>query len=169
MRLDKVYIDGFKNLKQLEVDFDETKLTTVLIGQNGAGKSNLIEALAQVFAHVDLRSAPLRFKFRVTYRIQVRKAKPGELTQVVLSNMPDEAAILIDGKSVSRAEFERNKSEWFPDFILATAQELKSGLNKCSTVTRVITTRQLRATMMKKPAIRRFWCVGFFTAVMFMG
>ena len=60
MRLDKVYIDGFKNLKQLEVDFDETKLTTVLIGQNGAGKSNLIEALAQVFAHVDLRSAPLR-------------------------------------------------------------------------------------------------------------
>ena len=39
MRLDKVYIDGFKNLKQLEVDFDETKLTTVLIGQNGAGKS----------------------------------------------------------------------------------------------------------------------------------
>lgn len=118
MRLDKVYIDGFKNLKQLEVDFDETKLTTVLIGQNGAGKSNLIEALAQVFAHVDLRSAPLRFKFRVTYRIQARKAKPGELTQVVLSNMPDEAAILIDGKSVSRAELERNKSEWFPDLVL---------------------------------------------------
>ncbi len=118
MRLDKVYIDGFKNLKQLEVDFDETKLTTVLIGQNGAGKSNLIEALAQVFAHVDLRSTPLRFKFRVTYRIQVRKAKPGELTQVVLSNLPDEAAILIDGKSVSRAEFERNKSEWFPDLVL---------------------------------------------------
>lgn len=118
MRLDKVYIDSFKNLKQLEVDFDETKLTTVLIGQNGAGKSNLIEALAQVFAHVDLRSTPLRFKFRVTYRIQARKAKPGELTQVVLSNMPDEAAILIDGKSVSRAEFERNKSEWFPDLVL---------------------------------------------------
>ena len=118
MRLDRVYIDGFKNLKQLEVDFDETKLTTVLIGQNGAGKSNLIEALAQVFAHVDLRSAPLRFKFRITYRIQVRKAKAGELTQVVLSNMPDEAAILIDSKSVSRADFERNKSEWFPDLVL---------------------------------------------------
>ena len=34
MRLDKVYIDGFKNLKQLEVDFDESKLTTVLIGNS---------------------------------------------------------------------------------------------------------------------------------------
>lgn len=53
MRLDKVYIDGFKNLRQLEVDFDESKLTTVLIGQNGAGKSNLIEALARIFRQAE--------------------------------------------------------------------------------------------------------------------
>lgn len=118
MRLDKVYIDGFKNLKQLEVDFDESRLTTVLIGQNGAGKSNLIEALARVFGHVDLRSATLRFSFRVTYRIQARKAKAGVLTRVVLSNVLGENAIEVDGKSVTRAEFERNKSEWFPDLVL---------------------------------------------------
>lgn len=118
MRLDRVYIDGFKNLKQMDLDFDETRLTTVLIGQNGAGKSNLIEALALVFSHVDLRSASLRFHYRVTYRIQARKAKPGELTQVVLSNMADEAPFMVDGRAVSRAEFERNKSEWFPDLIL---------------------------------------------------
>ncbi len=118
MRLDKVYIDGFKNLKQLEVDFDESRLTTVIIGQNGAGKSNLIEALAVVFSHVDLRSAALRFKYRVTYRIQARKDKAGHLTQVILSNVPGEASIEVDGKGVTRAEFERNKSEWFPDLVL---------------------------------------------------
>lgn len=118
MRLDRVYIDGFKNLRQLEVDFDESRLTTVLIGQNGAGKSNLIEALAQVFSHVDLRTAPLRFRFRVTYRIQARKAKPGILTRVVLSNLPKENAIEIDGQAVTRAVFERSKSEWFPDLVL---------------------------------------------------
>lgn len=118
MRLDKVYIDGFKNLKQLEVDFDETKLTTVLIGQNGAGKSNLIEALAIIFRHVDLRTAALRFRFRVLYRIQPRKAKTGAFATVVLSNMPDEPSIEIDGKAVTRAEFERNKAEWFPDMVL---------------------------------------------------
>lgn len=50
MRLDKVYIDGFKNLKQLTADFDESRLTTVVIGQNGAGKSNLIEAIISIFA-----------------------------------------------------------------------------------------------------------------------
>lgn len=118
MRLDKVYIDGFKNLKQLTADFDESRLTTVVIGQNGTGKSNFIEALTAVFSHVDLRSANLRFRYRVTYRIQPRKAKAGELACVVLSNMPGEAAIEIDGKAVTRAEFERNKAEWFPDLIL---------------------------------------------------
>jgi predicted ATP-binding protein involved in virulence len=39
MRLGKVCIDGLKNLKQLEVGFDERQLTTALIGQNDAGKS----------------------------------------------------------------------------------------------------------------------------------
>lgn len=118
MRLDRVYIHGFKNLKQLEVDFDESRLTTVLIGQNGAGKSNLIEALALVFSQVDLRTAALRFSYRITYRIQARKAKPGVLTKVVLSNMPREAPYQVDGRTVPRTEFEKNKSEWFPDLIL---------------------------------------------------
>lgn len=117
MRLDKVYIDGFKNLRQLEVDFDERKLTTVLIGQNGAGKSNLIEALARIFRHVDLRDQTLRFRYRVQYRIQPRTAKAGQFACVVLSNLPDEHPITINGEKVSRTEFEKNKSEWFPDLV----------------------------------------------------
>ena len=117
MRLDKVYIDGFKNLKQLEVDFDESKLTTVLIGQNGAGKSNLIEALARVFRHVDLRDQVLRFRYRVQYHIQPRAAKAGQLASVVLSNIPGEHPITVNGDKVSRVEFEKNKSEWFPDMV----------------------------------------------------
>lgn len=117
MRLDKVYIDGFKNLRQLAVDFDERKLTTVLIGQNGAGKSNLIEALASIFRHVDLRDQALRFHYRVQYRIQPRTAKAGQFACVVLSNLPDEHPITINGEKVSRTEFEKNKSEWFPDLV----------------------------------------------------
>jgi ABC-type cobalamin/Fe3+-siderophores transport system ATPase subunit len=109
MRLDKVYIDGFKNLNQLEVDFDETKLTTVLIGQNGAGKSNLIEAITQVFRWVDLRKQEPRFHYRVDYRISGAR--------VTLSNVPKEPAIKVDGKEVKRAEFEKRKTDWFPDLV----------------------------------------------------
>jgi ABC-type cobalamin/Fe3+-siderophores transport system ATPase subunit len=109
MRLDKVAIDGFKNLKQLEVDFDERKLTTVLIGQNGAGKSNLIEAITQVFRWVDLRRQEPRFQYRVDYRISGAR--------VTLSNMPGEPAIRVDGQEVRRTEFEKHKDRWFPDLV----------------------------------------------------
>lgn len=109
MRLDKVYIDGFKNLKQLTANFDERRLTTVVIGQNGAGKSNLIEAIISIFRYVDLRRNELRFHYRLDYRIDGAK--------VTLSNLADEPAIAVDGKAVTRTEFERRKSDWFPDLV----------------------------------------------------
>ena len=109
MRLDKVYIDGFKNLKQLEVDFDERPLTTVLIGQNGAGKSNLIEAIVQVFRWVDLRRHEPRFRYRVDYRIGG--------VRIALSNIAGEPAIRVDGREVKRTAFEKQKFDWFPDLV----------------------------------------------------
>lgn len=109
MRLDKVYIDGFKNLKQLTADFDESCLTTVLIGQNGAGKSNLIEAIISIFRWVDLRRNKPQFRYRLDYRIDGVK--------VTLSNLPDQPAIAVEGKAVTRTEFERRRNEWFPDLV----------------------------------------------------
>lgn len=43
MRLDEVTIYRFKNLRDLCVNFDEKSSYTVLVGENGAGKSNLID------------------------------------------------------------------------------------------------------------------------------
>ena len=117
MRLDKLYIDGFKNLRQLEVDFDEHKLTTVLIGQNGAGKSNLIEAITQIFRWVDMRRNEPRFQYRVDYRIQPAGQSVLEPPRVTLSNVPGEPAIRINGKEIKRTEFEKRKVEWFPDLV----------------------------------------------------
>jgi predicted ATP-dependent endonuclease of OLD family len=117
MRLDKVYIDGFKNLKQLEVDFDERHLTTVLIGQNGAGKSNLIEAITQVFRWVDMRRNEPRFFYRVEYRIQPKDRTVLDPPRVSLSNVPGEPAISVNSKEIKRTEFEKRKTEWFPDLI----------------------------------------------------
>ena len=109
MRLDRVYIDGFKNLKEVTVDFDEGHLTTVIIGQNGSGKSNLIEAMVSVFRWVDAGGNEPKFHYRIEYRIETAK--------ICLSNLPDEKSISVDGKGVSRAEFERRKDDWFPDLV----------------------------------------------------
>jgi len=109
MRLDRVYIDGFKNLKEAKVDFDESRLTTVVIGQNGAGKSNLIEAIVDVFRSVDFNRAVPRFRYEIDYRIEGKSVR--------LSNLDGRPSISCDGESLSRTEFDRNKSLYFPDLI----------------------------------------------------
>ena len=49
MRLDRLSIPNYRNLRSFEIDFDESQSTTVLIGRNGSGKSNLIEAIVEIF------------------------------------------------------------------------------------------------------------------------
>ncbi len=66
MKLDKLWISEFKNLKNIEIDFDEEQLVTVVIGWNGAGKSNVIEALVIIFRELDLHKSPT-FSYRLEY------------------------------------------------------------------------------------------------------
>ena len=66
MKLDKLWISEFKNLKDIEIDFDQGELVTVVIGWNGAGKSNVIEALVIIFRDLDLHKAP-SFSYKLEY------------------------------------------------------------------------------------------------------
>lgn len=71
MRLLRVYIDGYRNLKKVEVNFDKESLTTVVIGENGSGKSNLIEAIVEVFRAWDLgRPSSLKFEYDISYEVR---------------------------------------------------------------------------------------------------
>jgi len=66
MRLDKLKIDRFKNLQNFSIDFDEDSQTTVLVGRNGSGKSNLLEALILIFRDLDLGEPP-QFGYELCY------------------------------------------------------------------------------------------------------
>lgn len=109
MRLDRVYIDGFRNLKEASADFDEERLTTVIIGQNGAGKSNLIEAIVDVFRSVDIGRNPPRFRYALEYRLDGRNIR--------LSNLEGKPTIECDGLSVSRKAFEDDRAAYYPDLV----------------------------------------------------
>ena len=67
MRLDTLTVGRFKNLRDLRVDFDEESPYTVLVGENGSGKSNLIEALTLIFRALDL-DEPAPFAYELSYR-----------------------------------------------------------------------------------------------------
>src|SRR6056297_607259 len=75
MRIDWLWIDNYKNLRDLTIDFSQDHLITVLIGRNGTGKSNVLEALTEIFR--DLLMGSNRhgkknlpsFKYRIAYEI----------------------------------------------------------------------------------------------------
>ena len=130
MRLLRVYIDGYRNLKNVTVDFDKGSLTTVVIGENGSGKSNLIEAIVEVFRAWSLgNQKQLIFRYSIFYvqrgvKIQVRSddglafdtdAHPELKTHVRLdqqatTRMPDPIVTNPDKPDDVVSQF-------FPDFI----------------------------------------------------
>lgn len=72
MKVDKLHIRSrFKNLENVRVDFDEDHLMTVVVGRNGSGKSNVLEALVAIFRNLDLGEAP-PFSYELIYRLGER-------------------------------------------------------------------------------------------------
>ena len=68
MKIDKLRIEQFKNLRAFFIDFNDQRLNAVLIGENGAGKSNLFEAITLIFRTLDL-DEPVPFAYEIIYRL----------------------------------------------------------------------------------------------------
>lgn len=66
MRIDRLALTDFKNLVDFEVDFDESSIRQVIVGRNGVGKSNLLEALTWIFRDLDLEEES-QFGYQVEY------------------------------------------------------------------------------------------------------
>ncbi|MEQ4661521.1 AAA family ATPase [Providencia rettgeri] len=80
MKVDRLHIRSrFKNLENVKVDFDESHLMTVVVGRNGSGKSNVLEALVTIFRNLDLGEAP-PFSYELIYRLGERH-KPNQLSE----------------------------------------------------------------------------------------
>lgn len=77
MRLDYLKIGSakdspthqFKNLKDVCIDFDEHQSITVVIGWNGTGKSNVLEALAIIFRDLIQKERIPAFAYELKYEI----------------------------------------------------------------------------------------------------
>ena len=77
MRLDKLTIGSdkdspthcYRNLKNISINFDEEHWVTVVIGWNGTGKSNVLEALAIIFRDLISKVRKPAFAYRLRYFI----------------------------------------------------------------------------------------------------
>jgi len=68
MKIEYIYIDGYKNLKKFEVQFNKGCSFIALIGNNGSGKSNILEALTIIFSSIQ-SEMPIEFIFQIKYQI----------------------------------------------------------------------------------------------------
>jgi predicted ATP-binding protein involved in virulence len=96
MRLDRLTIPNYRNLRAFTIDFDETQATTVLLGRNGSGKSNLIEAIVEIFRELDAGDPP-PFQYILEYACRDHSI----LIDADPERKSKRLAISVDGKAMT--------------------------------------------------------------------
>lgn len=135
MKVDKLTIRSrFKNLENVKVDFDEDHLMTVVVGRNGSGKSNVLEALVAIFRNLDLGEEP-PFSYELDFQLGEKgwvkwydvkvDADPSRGTlskqyQILVKNKHDTKGVF---EPVSISAVKRDKktklAEYLPNFMFA--------------------------------------------------
>lgn len=80
MRLTSLYIGQYKNLRDFSLSFDGSSFIDVFVGKNGTGKSNLFEALIEIFRHLvefDRDKAACDFNYRIGFEIDGKATEIG--------------------------------------------------------------------------------------------
>jgi len=80
MRLTSLYIGQYKNLRDFSLSFDGGSFIDVFVGKNGTGKSNLFEALIEIFRHIvefDRDKASCDFNYRIGFEIDGKATEIG--------------------------------------------------------------------------------------------
>ncbi|KKR03206.1 MAG: hypothetical protein UT30_C0035G0001 [Candidatus Uhrbacteria bacterium GW2011_GWF2_39_13] len=129
MKIKRIYIENFKNLKKVEAKFDSEELVSTLIGCNGSGKSNLIEFIVKIFRDLDLGEKPSHsYELEYTCRKREKDKYPFEFEDrdsaikiVVKDNVKKisgdkDIDIDVDGKQVTFKNFTENK-EYLPTHV----------------------------------------------------
>lgn len=114
MRLDRLFIPNYRNLRSFGIDFDESQPTTVLLGRNGTGKSNLIEVIVEIFRELELAEIP-SFTYTMDYVCRDRTvhidADPERRTKKL--------AITVNGKAITQKAFQENLDAYLPNYVFA--------------------------------------------------
>jgi predicted ATPase len=154
MKLDRLTIPNYRNLRLFEIDFDESQPTTVLIGRNSSGKSNLIEAIVEIFRELELGGAPsfaytLQYVCReYTIRIDADPARPSRRLDIMVNDKP-----------VTQAAFQRDLDIYLPTYVFAYYSGWSSRLERhFDRPTRRHYDRILKSPDRELPLRRLFFC-----------
>ncbi|AZA89842.1 Predicted ATP-binding protein involved in virulence [Chryseobacterium nakagawai] len=109
MRLKYLHIIGeYKNLKDFKLDFDGSSFIDVFVGKNGTGKSNLFEAIIEIFRHLFVSDYEINFDYKIVYELNKEDINisweagkllrnGNELKSIPKNNLPDNIIIYYSG------------------------------------------------------------------------
>lgn len=154
MRLDRLSIPSYRNLRSFEINFDESQPTTVLLGRNGSGKSNLIEAIVEIFRELEHGGAP-PFAYRLEYVCRERAIK----IDADPARTNRRLDITVDGQPLSQTAFQKNVDIYLPNYVFAYYSGWSSRLERhFDRPTRKHYDAILKARDQSLPLRRMFFC-----------
>jgi predicted ATPase len=121
MHLQRIKLPLFRNLKDFEITFTEsvkdpnaeggqrTFNSHAVIGTNGAGKSNLIEAIIIIFRDLDLNQSAI-FDYEMDYSIRDHQIK-------LSASSGKRPTVMIDGKRGSAKQLSDEAREYLPSNV----------------------------------------------------
>lgn len=105
MRLKSLHISQYKNLCDFSLNFDGDSFIDIFVGKNGTGKSNLFEALLEIFNHIveyDQKKTDLDFSYIVQYEINESittiEWSWGEINDITLRDRSQNRGFTINGR-----------------------------------------------------------------------
>jgi predicted ATPase len=119
MRLEQLTVGEFKNLRECRIDFARDSPYTVFVGENGSGKSNVLEALSAIFQHLDLETrAP--FDYSLSYECRGRhvavEAKADQFQSVFVRERDGDTHVPLTRRQFM-SEAEDGRPEYRPAFV----------------------------------------------------
>lgn len=96
MKINSLEINGYKNLNDIQLTFEENSAVNAIIGNNGSGKSNILEAIVKIFSSV-ISNENLEFVFDIRYSI--------DNAHYQITNKDNKFIFTKDGKTVKKQDF----------------------------------------------------------------
>ena len=124
MRIEKLELPDFKNLRDFAITFDPVPQTSMLVGRNGTGKSNLIEALVCIFRDLIQHQRGATVSTEFAYRLQYNIRNQGIVIAHDPNRMRGRTSIQINGEQARLADL---KSSDGRDFLPQTLFAYYSG------------------------------------------
>lgn len=114
MRIKRLRLSSFKNLRDFEINFDTHNFTSVIVGRNGTGKSNLLEALVLIFRDLDLHESTSSLAYEIEYSCRGHEIS-------ILADPERETSRIeftVNGEKISQKQFWDNaSSEYLPRYV----------------------------------------------------